>query len=488
MTAAEKQRRQQLFLAPETYPAKLYALLRDILGSSAFRNLSVLGGRQSAKSHTCTAAALALALLHPGVNVIYVTSTYATVARMAFDPAKKMNLEFCLGGKPNGQRQSITFPNKSTVYFLGADNERTVDRLKGTPNLVAVFLDESGIWSSDLLKQIIETVRPGLRPRAGKLVVLGNPSLTGPTGTWYEITRNGEYKQYRFTYRDNDKVPSFAHTEKLIDEDLRAQGVNRESAYYRREYGGPDGPEFAVDLAERVYQLTDKNFVDSIPERLQNYATGGDLGVSANDALVTIGWDDNSNDIYVVEETTATGQDSLAFATMANDVSQRLHPHVIAVDPGGLGQKTIRTVQSLFRDIPITEALKPPLPIQVRAVNQLLQHGRLKLLRSSRLAKELSGPTWENGIVGSKIDEHGKHSDLVPALRYVCLAVANMLPDMLPDVPSHIVAEQLEKEAKSAAIAAAAKQHRLRTGKLNDDDIAALIDDVPEPDWDDYDA
>jgi hypothetical protein len=485
VTLAERQERQARFLAAETYPARLHELLREILSPGGARNISVLGGRQSAKSHTCTAAALALALLVPGVNVIYVTSTYATVARMAFDPAKKMNLEFCLGGRPNGQRQSITFGNKSTVYFLGADNERTVDRLKGTPNLVAVFLDESGIWASDLLKQIIETVRPGLRPRAGKLVVLGNPSLTGPVGTWYDITCNAEYKQYRYTYRDNDKVPSFADTERLIDEDLRAQGVTRDSAYYRREYGGPDGPEFAVDLAERVYQVTEQNFTTKVPDRLDCYATGGDLGVSANDALVTIGWYDRANEVYVVEETLASGQDSLAFAAMANDVFQRLHPLTIVVDPGGLGQKTIRTVQSLFRDIPITEALKPPIPIQVRAVNQLLQTGRLKMRRDSKLAEELLRPTWENGIVGTKVDEHGKHSDLVPALRYVCLAVANMLPDLTTPETAEVEAKRLEREQKAANIAAAAKQYRLRTGKLNDDDIAESLE--TEPEWLGYD-
>ena len=170
---------------------------------------------------------------------------------------------------------------------------------------------------------------------------------------------------------------------------------------------------------------------------------------------------------------------------MANDVFQRLHPITIVVDPGGLGQKTIRTVQSLFRDIPITEALKPPIPIQVRAVNQLLQTGRLKMRRDSQLAAELLRPTWENGIVGTKVDEHGKHSDLVPALRYVCLAVANMLPDLTTPETAEVEAKRLEAEQKAANIAAAAKQYRLRTGKLNDDDIAESLE--TEPEWLDYD-
>ncbi len=480
------------FDSADTYPASLYRLRQDILDPAGPRSLSVLGGRQSAKSHTCTSAAAGLALQAKNCNVVYVTSTYATVARMAFDPCKRMNDDFYLGGRANGQAQSIKFKNGSACYFLGADSEKLVQRLKGIPNLVAVFLDEAGVWSSDLLGHIIETVRPGLRPRAGKLVVLGNPSLTGETGTWYEVTRNAEYRQYRYTYRDNDKVPSFADTEKLIDQDLAAQFPHltkeerRKTAYYLREYGDEEGVKFVVDKSERVYQLGEGNLIDAIPDGLafEHHGTAGDLGVSANDALLTAGWNDDSPAVYVVDERLMSGQDSLAFAGMALEVYEKYKPLVMPVDPGGLGQKTIRTVQAMFSQIPISEAQKPPIAIQVRAVNRLLQTGRLKILRRSQLHAEMARATWKDGIVGGEINEHGPHSDLVPCLRYLCIAIASLLPDVEEQPDAVKVAMRLEA-SRVEKVRAAQKTHRIRTGRLTDDDIAELYDQQDEVDpWD----
>jgi hypothetical protein len=84
---------------------------------------------------------------------------------------------------------------------------------------------------------------------------MGTPSLDGPSGTFYDITENPEYKQHRFSYKDNDRVPSFADAEALIDEDLRAQNCTRESAYFLREYLA----RFAVEMSERLYKFTEAN-------------------------------------------------------------------------------------------------------------------------------------------------------------------------------------------------------------------------------------
>jgi hypothetical protein len=118
--------------------------------------------------------------------------------------------------------------------------------------------------------------------------------------------------------------------------------------------------------------------------------------------------------------------------------------------------------------VPVVDAEKPPIGIQVRAVNTLLANGRLKLLRGSKLALELVGPTWVDGVVGGKIDEHGKHSDLVPSLRYLCVKLIPLLPDTMAAPAS---------DERAARIAAALQ--RARKAK-NPDDI-----DTSEPGGDD---
>lgn len=408
------------------------ARLVETLVTRRARYVVALCGRQSGKSHGAVMGALELARQTADIAVLYATSTDASVRKMAFEPAQRMNRDYALGAEPNLADRTMRFPNGSVVYFIGADSDRTIERLRGTPNLALCIIDECGLYESEKLSKMIEAVTPGLRPLAGALVLMGTPSLQGTQGTWYEATENDRFEQHRFSYLDNDRVPSFADVERLIDEELVALGYvtadgepDRTCAYFRREYLC----EFVVDLAEKVYQLAEGNYYDGEPPAgLTKFVVGGDLGVGANDALVTLGWEPGAFEVWVVEEQEASGQDSLAFAAMVRDVHERRKALRIAVDPGGLGQKTIKTVRALMPALPIVEASKPPVSIQVRAVNVLLQGGRLRVPRRSKLARELASPTWVDGIVGGEIDEHGHHSDLVPALRYGVLAATPYLP------------------------------------------------------------
>jgi hypothetical protein len=454
-----------------------------VLGKA--RNVVAGAGRQSGKSHGAALAALLVAAGVPGVNLIYVASTHATCKKMAFLPAVTLNRELSLGGTPAyGQELAIAFPNGSAVYFLGADSEKTIERLRGVPNLVMCIIDEASVYAPDALKQMIETVRPGLRPRRGKLVIMGTGSRQGQQGTWYELKQNAEYEQHRFDYRDNDRVPSHADVETTIDEDLKAQfpeltpAEARKTAWFRREYLGDD----VVELAEMVYQITEDNLVDELPDfdvGAWTFATGGDLGVSANDALVSLAWRDEDPAVYVADQEAKTGQDSIACADMVNGHNQLRAPLFIALDPGGLGIKTIRTVQSLYPDAPVVEAEKPPVAIQVRAVNILAQGGRLKIKRGSPLALQLVGPTWVDGIVGGKIDEHGKHSDLAPGLRYVAVKV---LP-LLPDLAQAFAGPKPDNRAERIAVALKKAQKR-RPGDFGDDPEPGGDDLEPGSPWD----
>ena len=401
-------------------------------------------GRQSGKSHGCAGASNLVASSTPGINTLYVTKTAASCEKMAFKPARKLNTDWGLGGQPRaGNSLDITFPNGSTSYYMGADTEHTIERLRGTPNLALVVIDEAGLYAPDQLRTMIEAVTPGLRPLAGTLVVAGTPSRAGQQGPWWDITQNDNFDHHRFSYLDNDRVPSFAEVERLIDEELAMMfpaltpAERRQTAYFKREYLA----EFVVELSEKVYQLAEVNLVDAIPTDLDTFITGGDLGVSANDALVCLGWKQPppgatyEGAIYAADQELASGQDSIACADMVQRHSMKRSPIGIFMDPGGLGQKTILTVKRLYPAIPIHEAQKPPIGVQVRYTNDLLQGARgwrLYVMRGSKLALELARPTWVDGIVGGEIDEHGKHSDLVPSLRYVAIAARPYLPDIVP--------------------------------------------------------
>ena len=236
-----------------------------------------------------------------------VTATDASCEKMAFLPAVNLNRVHGLGGKASfasGDR-SIAFPNGSVVYYLGANNQRTIDRLRGTPNLVLCLIDEAGIYDPDTLAEMIKAVRPGLRPRRGTLCVMGTPSPAGKQGTWYDITVNPEYDQHRFDYRDNDRVLLTSWTSRRPSTRIYGRSSldptpaqARLTAWFLREYKAL----FEVDLSEKVYQITERQPCRRHPHRPPGHVhvTGGDIGVSANDAIVSIGWrPDGDNNLYV---------------------------------------------------------------------------------------------------------------------------------------------------------------------------------------------
>lgn len=438
--------------------AKQASLVESIVLRRA-RYLDVLAGRQSGKSHGATLAALLLARQTPDVAVIYVTSTDATVRKMAYEPAKRLNRTLKLGGRAvSSPSPVVSFPNGSMVYFIGADSDKTIQRLRGTPNLILCIIDECGLYESEKLRQMIEAVTPGLRPLAGALVLMGTPSLLGPQGLWYDTTENAKFEHHRFLYTDNDRVPSYADVERLIDEELEALQYTRDSAYFKREYLC----EFVVELSERVYQLTEANYYDGDAPANDTFVVGGDVGVGDADALLSLGFRKDSPHVWVDDEQEASGQDALEFGVNVEALNKKRRPIKIAIDPGGGGAKTILTVQKMHPGIPIKAAQKPAIAIQVRAVNMLAQSGRLKVRRGSKLALELARPTWVDAIVGGKIDEHGQHSDLVPSLRYAAIEVTPYLPpiDASPDKPD--VAAKKREWAEVVAQAERAKNTKRR--------------------------
>jgi hypothetical protein len=148
------------------------AALVNTLVLRKVRNVAARCGRQSGKSHGGALACCLIGSAAAGVNIVYVTSTYASCKRMAFLPAVEHNRVHGLGGEANYAEMTLKFPNGTMVYFMGADTDRLIDRLRGIPNLVLVLIDEAGIYGSDKLKTMIEAVRPGLRPMAGTLCVM----------------------------------------------------------------------------------------------------------------------------------------------------------------------------------------------------------------------------------------------------------------------------------------------------------------------------
>jgi hypothetical protein len=419
------------------------------------RNVCALAGRQSGKSHGGALACALIASDTPQVNVVYVTSTYASCKRMAFLPAVEHNRVHALGGDPNYAEMTIGFPNASRVYFMGADTDRLIDRLRGIPNLVLVLIDEAGIYGSDKLKTMIEAVRPGLRPMSGTLCVMGTPSLAGRAGTWFEITENAHFEQHRFDYRDNDRVPSFAAVETLIDDELAAMGLTRESAYFKREYLAL----FEVDLSESAfrYDRARAGYEGDPPEGLSMFAVGIDPGTRDRTAIQVWGWGEQEHAVYHVYEWVTERNAGTTWAQIGAElgrIRERWDPHAWYYDAGG----SKMTLDLFARDygIPVIKAaVKADLPGQVSRFADLLAKGQARIRIGSALEHDLQRAQWDRDarIQGRYSWSAICHPDAADAARYGLQAYFDSFRPPLTDHDRYLEgirrAEQLALENRA---------------------------------------
>lgn len=359
------------------------------------RNIAAKCGRQSGKSHGGALASCLIGASTPGVNLVYVTSTYASCKRMAFLPAVEHNRVHGLGADPNYAEMTLKFPNGTMVYFMGADTDRLIDRLRGIPNLVLVLIDEAGIYGSMKLKTMIEAVRPGLRPMAGVLCVMGTPSLAGRAGTWFEITENPHFERHTFDYRDNDRVPSFAEVERLIDEELAAMGLTRNSAYFKREYLAL----FEVDLNESAFRYNREiaGYEGDPPDWLKYFSVGIDPGTRDRTAIQVWGWGEQTHEVWHVYEWVTERNAGTTWAQIGAElgkIRERWNPHAWFYDAGG----SKMTLDLFHRDyqIPVVKAaIKADLPGQVARFADLLAKGQARIRIGSALEHDLQRAQWD---------------------------------------------------------------------------------------------
>jgi len=390
------------------------------------RNLVVVAGRQSGKSFVAVLCALLWARSTERCNVVYVSATYASVKKMAWQPLLAINREYALGGHPNYTELSMSFPNGSTIYLLGVDSEKSADKARGIPRLVGAIVDECARYDPDVLRYLLrDVIRPGLRPMAGRIMLAGTPSPLGKVGPLWEARENPAFSHHTWDAYDNTKVGTREQIEKIIEDDLKTELQGREGAWFRREYLA----EWVVDEESRVYHFDeDRNTYDQLPNDLNMFACAGDIGVRDADAMAIVGWNDDRPDLYLVEEVIRRGQDALDMGVEVERVWNTFNPIVLAFDGGGGGLKTILTIQHLYPNAPIKAVDKPNVNMQVKALNQLLR--RLKVRRGSRFYEEVRNSEWLHGIVNGRIREYG-HSDIVPAMRYLAVEVLQYLPGEL---------------------------------------------------------
>jgi len=397
----------------------------------ALATVVICAGRRWGKSVLACVKAYSVALATPNVTCCLIGATQGSISRIFWRTLRELNRVNLLGASllKGVEGWTVTLGNGSQIVLLPVDSVEAADKVRGLSQVAFVCVDESQRYKKGVLDYLVLDVIKAMfidiraQGQSAQLWLMGTPNPAGKIGTFWEYLNRPGVGVFSGTVYDNSKLGPREQIEKVIDEMLAEEQQTRESVWFRREILA----EWVVDLARRVYHFDDdRNSYDELPE-LTTFAIVGDMGVRDADALGVLGWRDDDPTLYLVEEVIKRGQDTLDLAEATGKAIDERDPILVSFDAGGLGLKTLKTIQKLLPGLPIRAVEKPTVNLQVKALNDRLKRG-FKCSRKSAFYAQVRNSEWVDGIVNGKIQETG-HSDIVPTMRYAALELANLLPE-----------------------------------------------------------
>src|SRR6185312_16021474 len=140
---AELARRKGLIDAPGTFNLARHLFdkqLAFVSDPSPFK--IAVTTRRAGKTVACAADLTHTALSSPECIVLYITLSRKNAKRLVWPEFKKLNVKYQLGGEANESDLTMTFPNGSVVYVLGAADRSAIEDFRGL-SIKKVYLDES---------------------------------------------------------------------------------------------------------------------------------------------------------------------------------------------------------------------------------------------------------------------------------------------------------------------------------------------------------
>jgi hypothetical protein len=302
------------------------------------------------------------------------------------------------------------------VYVLGAENRKTIDRIRGIPRICYLAWDEQSIYDHELqIYALGSVIQPALADEQGRLVLMGTGGP--PRGPWFNIITYGnaagegerDFVVIRnWTWWDNPKI---RNPDGELGKVCRLRGVLPSDPYVRREVGSKEhGIEFTTDSTRSVFPRIVARPLELLPGG--RYLIGGDVG-SVDKSAVAVYWLLPHYDGLVLvasekRETKGT-TDQLAFFRewLARYSALSSQPVLLALDPGGGGKAVLEDLVRLAGFFEVMSAEKFDKAINCRLMADDIRSGFLTVLPGNTAATEgLETLEWEPGKEGQKLRGH----------------------------------------------------------------------------------
>lgn len=390
--------------------------------------------RRAGKSEGCGGKLWDAVLGRPNCVALYITKTRINAKRIIWGVLKRINREHRLGGKASESELSMTAPNGSVIYLVGANNRDEIEKFRGLP-IVLVLIDESQMLLAYLEELVNDVLGPALMDFDGAIGLVGTPAPV-PSGFFYDCVSSPEWEHYTWTAFDNPWIlkKSGKTPREHLNAELKRRGVKEDDPSIQREWFG----KWAYDPNALVFRYSaDINHYDELPNLTRgewHYGIAGDIGHDDADALAVLAWHSTLPNLWLVEESVLTKQTVTQLGNRTKALYDKYNPLFLVFDTGALGKKIAAELTARW-SLPVEAAEKDRKLEHIELLNDTLRSGNFKAKKESHFAQDCMLVEWDrDNPEKPKISER-YHSDVCDAVLYGERRAQAYLAEQLPPIP-----------------------------------------------------
>lgn len=422
---AENERNKDIDFMHYKLLKNLFKEQRDFLmDDTQYRKQIAICGRRAGKTYS-NARRLAWTCIKPNSPCLYLNLNFSNAINQMWDETHKAVEEVGLRIKQESKAEGyIEFTNGSKITFRGNTNKAEADKGRGYSYRL-VIIDECG-HQKNMQYLMDEVLRPCMADFSDSvLIATGTPPRV--PHTWCEKAWNDTtFKKYHWTMFENPHMPD---PEQFIHEECISKGVTRESSFIQREYYGTMG---AYDTEAQVFKGRQTYVIPPNPETLNftNICIGVDFGFSDYNAVVTLAYNKNTRQAWILKENKFNHSDITGIVNVIKEhdeaakellMKKGLNPEVdIFCDNN---EKSIIAELKRNYGVRAYPAWKHDKAMAIEQLAEELRTGRMVIPAKGALDDEMDSILYKrdegtDAIIPELDEDLGIHPDIMMALLY----------------------------------------------------------------------
>lgn len=357
-------------------------------------------------------------IIKEGGSVFIVCPEKSTALSLYFDVTIGILEDLKIGYKTNKLSGEISIKEFNITFrFFGVKDEKSVDKFRGLPPPILIWVDESQSIRNHVLKTFCDKVIMASKIDLNPEVYYNGTPPSDERNEFYQMAKRSDAmftgNMYENPHLDPEKI------EEILSEERKKRGFKEgnESSEFKREILG----EFVFDTESNVLVYDDqKNDYSSVPKIGETYknwrhGVGIDMGFRDADAIAVIAHSEYSKEVYLVHEDLEVEQNLKSLELKIKQIEDEYNPTRIVGDFGSLGLK-IGEDFNMRMNTRIEPAEKQNKIGYYRLLNSALLNGTFRARKDSVFAQDCDMLKWL--IKNDKVDTRF-HSDIIDAVLYI---------------------------------------------------------------------